>query len=85
MTCISKVASKSFKRHHYALLMLGSAVATGVCSPVFAQALGTPPVRSPTDENGVDLATAAPYEALVKRMNGIMDQIEAILDEQKAG
>ncbi len=28
---------------------------------------------------GVDLATPAPYEALVKRMNSIMDQIEAIL------
>lgn len=28
---------------------------------------------------GVDLATAAPYEALVARMNRIMDEIEAIL------
>lgn len=28
---------------------------------------------------GVDLATPAPYEALVRRMNSIMDQIEAIL------
>ena len=28
---------------------------------------------------GVDLATPAPYEALVARMNAIMDQIEAIL------
>ena len=28
---------------------------------------------------GVDLATAAPYEALVARMNAIMDEIEAIL------
>jgi oligoendopeptidase F len=28
---------------------------------------------------GVDLATAAPYQALVARMNRIMDQIEAIL------
>jgi oligoendopeptidase F len=28
---------------------------------------------------GVDLATAAPYQALVGRMNGIMDRIEAIL------
>ncbi len=28
---------------------------------------------------GVDLATPAPYQALVARMNGIMDQIEAIL------
>jgi len=31
---------------------------------------------------GVDLATPAPYEALVKRMNTIMDEIEAILDRQ---
>jgi len=28
---------------------------------------------------GVDLATAAPYEALVARMNHIMDEIEAII------
>jgi len=28
---------------------------------------------------GVDLATPEPYRALVKRMNGIMDQIEEIL------
>jgi oligoendopeptidase F len=28
---------------------------------------------------GVDLATAAPYQALMARMNSIMDQIEAIL------
>ncbi len=28
---------------------------------------------------GVDLATPAPYQALVQRMNTIMDQIEAIL------
>jgi len=32
---------------------------------------------------GVDLATPAPYKALVTRMNSIMDQIEAILDKQK--
>ena len=32
---------------------------------------------------GVDLATPAPYEALIARMNGIMDQIEAILDRRK--
>lgn len=31
---------------------------------------------------GVDLATPAPYRALVARMNGIMDQIEAILAKQ---
>jgi len=31
---------------------------------------------------GVDLATPAPYEALVKRMNTIMDEIEAILDRR---
>ncbi len=31
---------------------------------------------------GVDLATPAPYEALVRRMNGIMNQIEAILDRR---
>lgn len=32
---------------------------------------------------GVDLATPAPYQALAARMNGIMDQIEAILAKQK--
>ncbi len=31
---------------------------------------------------GVDLASEAPYDALAARMNGIMDQIEAILDRQ---
>jgi oligoendopeptidase F len=31
---------------------------------------------------GVDLATPAPYEALVKRMNDIMDEIEGILDRR---
>ena len=31
---------------------------------------------------GVDLATPAPYKALVKRMNTIMDEIEAILDRR---
>ena len=34
---------------------------------------------------GVDLATAAPYQALVARMNGIMDEIEAILARRKPG
>lgn len=32
---------------------------------------------------GIDMATRAPYEALVERMNGIMDQIEAILDARE--
>ena len=32
---------------------------------------------------GVDLATPAPYQALVARMNAIMDEIEAILARQK--
>lgn len=32
---------------------------------------------------GVDLATPAPYEALVTRMNSIMDQIEAILAKKQ--
>jgi oligoendopeptidase F len=32
---------------------------------------------------GVDLATPAPYQALVARMNGIMDDIEAILAKRK--
>lgn len=32
---------------------------------------------------GVDLATAAPYQAIVARMNSIMDQIEAIQARQK--
>jgi hypothetical protein len=31
------------------------------------------------EKAGVDLATAAPYQALVAQMNSIMDQIEAIL------
>jgi oligoendopeptidase F len=31
-------------------------------------------------EAGVDLATPAPYEALMRRMVGIMDEIEAIVD-----
>ena len=31
---------------------------------------------------GVDLATPAPYRALVARMNRIMDEIEAILAKQ---
>ena len=30
---------------------------------------------------GIDMSTAAPYRALIKRMNGIMDQMEAILDK----
>ena len=34
-------------------------------------------------EAGVDLATPAPYEALVKRMNAIMDEMEAILARRK--
>jgi oligoendopeptidase F len=34
-------------------------------------------------EAGVDLATPAPYEALVRRMNGIMDRIEEILARKK--
>ncbi len=34
-------------------------------------------------EAGVDLATPAPYEAIVARMNKIMDEIEAILDNRK--
>ncbi len=32
---------------------------------------------------GVDLATPAPYQALVARMNSIMDEVEAILARQK--
>lgn len=32
---------------------------------------------------GVDLATPAPYEALVARMNSIMDEIEVILDRKE--
>ena len=32
---------------------------------------------------GVDLATPAPYRALVARMNSIMDQIESILAKGK--
>ena len=29
---------------------------------------------------GIDMSTAAPYRALIERMNDIMDQMEAILD-----
>ena len=32
-------------------------------------------------EAGVDLATAEPYDALMRRMNAIMDEIEALVDE----
>ena len=32
---------------------------------------------------GIDMATAAPYRALVERMNQIMDQMEIILDRRK--
>ena len=32
---------------------------------------------------GVDLATPAPYQALVARMNAIMDEIEGILERRK--
>ncbi|MBT5106237.1 MAG: hypothetical protein HOM20_08620, partial [Porticoccaceae bacterium] len=31
---------------------------------------------------GIDMATPAPYRALVARMNSIMDEMEAILDRQ---
>jgi oligoendopeptidase F len=31
---------------------------------------------------GIDMATAAPYRALVKRMNGIMDEMESILNNR---
>ncbi|MGB2451224.1 MAG: oligoendopeptidase F, partial [Porticoccaceae bacterium] len=31
---------------------------------------------------GIDMATPAPYRALVARMNSIMDEMEAILDKQ---
>ncbi len=33
-------------------------------------------------EAGIDLATKAPYEALIGRMNGIMDEIEVILEKR---
>ena len=32
---------------------------------------------------GVDMATAAPYQAVFKRMNAIMDQIEEVLDRRE--
>lgn len=32
---------------------------------------------------GIDMATAAPYNAIAARMNGIMDEIESILDQRK--
>ena len=31
---------------------------------------------------GIDMATAAPYRALVERMNNIMDKMESILDKK---
>ena len=30
----------------------------------------------------IDMATAAPYEALIERMNNIMDEMESILDNR---
>ena len=33
-------------------------------------------------DRGIDLATDAPYDALIGRMNRVMDEIEAILDRQ---
>lgn len=33
-------------------------------------------------DRGIDLATEAPYDALIGRMNRVMDEIEAILDRQ---
>ena len=33
-------------------------------------------------ENGIDLATDAPYDALIARMDRVMDEIEQILDRQ---
>ena len=33
-------------------------------------------------EYGIDLATDAPYDALIARMVRVMEQIEAILDRQ---
>ena len=32
---------------------------------------------------GVDMTTAAPYEAVFRKLNSVMDQIEAILDNQE--
>jgi oligoendopeptidase F len=32
---------------------------------------------------GVDMATAAPYQAVFARMNAIMDQVEGILDRRE--
>lgn len=34
---------------------------------------------------GIDLATAEPHRALIARMNAVMDQIEAILDQRSEG
>jgi oligoendopeptidase F len=31
---------------------------------------------------GIDMATPEPYRALISRMNGIMDEMESILDRQ---
>jgi oligoendopeptidase F len=31
---------------------------------------------------GIDMATAAPYKALIKRMNNIMDEMEIILNNR---
>ena len=33
-------------------------------------------------EYGIDLATDAPYDALIARMDRVMDEIERILDRQ---
>jgi oligoendopeptidase F len=34
---------------------------------------------------GVDMATPGPYRAVVDRMNGIMDEMEALLEQKAAG
>ncbi len=43
---------------------------------------GSAPAYQLLKDAGIDLATAAPYEAISQRMNRIMDEIEAILDRQ---
>ena len=34
---------------------------------------------------GVDLATPEPYRAVIRKMNAIMDEMEAILERQASG
>ena len=40
---------------------------------------GSVPPHELLKKSGLDLSTAAPYEALVKRMNSVMDEVERLI------